>query len=279
MAVYRAAYRSYDARAPLRRLRFAPIARETLRPLLVRRSLLALIGVAWLPCIVRAVQIVVVSQFPQAARVLPIDARLFEHFLDQQIGLATLVALFGGAGLIANDRRSGGLLVYLSRPLTRLDYVLGKLTPLLALIGSVTLVPASGLLLLAVAVAPEQWPLSRLTGTAAAVAAQSAVIAVVLSLMMLAFSALCRSARAAGLTVFALLASLEVLQGILRHALRTPAAALLSIRADLRLVGATLFSAPDGPVPSWQGALVLLGVILACVSVIRARVRAVEIVQ
>ena len=76
---------------------------------------------------VRVVQVYVVTRFPEAGRVLPVDGRLFGEFLNQQIGFTLLLSIFGGAGLIANDLRTGAILVYLSRPLTRRDYVLGKL--------------------------------------------------------------------------------------------------------------------------------------------------------
>jgi len=47
--------------------------------------------------------------------------------------------------------------VYLSRPLTRRDYVLGKLGVLMLLNLSVTLVPALLLYLIALALAPDQF--------------------------------------------------------------------------------------------------------------------------
>ena len=61
------------------------------------------------------------------------DGAVFAQFLNWQILLGLLLTIFGGAGLIANDLRTGAILVYLSRPLTRRDYVLGKLCVLLAL--------------------------------------------------------------------------------------------------------------------------------------------------
>ena len=71
---------------------------------------------------------------------LPVDGRLFGEFLAQQIGVhAVPHRSSAGAGLIANDLRTGAILVYLSRPLTRRDYVLGKLGVLMALNLSVTL--------------------------------------------------------------------------------------------------------------------------------------------
>ena len=78
---------------------------------------------------------------------LPIDGRLFGEFLNQQIGFTILLSIFGASGLVANDLRTGAILAYLSRPLTRRDYVVGKLLVPLFLNLAVTLAP--GLLLYA----------------------------------------------------------------------------------------------------------------------------------
>ena len=134
-------------------MRFWPITREALRLILAKRAFIGLLVAAWIPFVVRVVQIYVVTRFPEAGRVLPVDGRLFGEFLNQQIGFTLLLSIFGGAGLIANDLRTGAILVYLSRPLTRRDYVLGKLGVLLALNLSVTLLP--GLVLYLIGLGPR----------------------------------------------------------------------------------------------------------------------------
>ena len=133
MPIYDQTYRRYEARGPLRALRFWPITREALRLVLVRRWFLALLAAAWLPFVVQVIRIYVVTRFPEANRILPVDGRLFGELLSWQAAFTMFVAIFGGAGLVANDLRTGAILVYLSRPLTRRDYVFGKLGVLLAL--------------------------------------------------------------------------------------------------------------------------------------------------
>ena len=127
MPIYDQGYIRYEARGPLRQARFWPITREALRLVLVKRWFLALLTAGFIPFVVRVVQIYVVTQYPQADRVLPIDGRLFGEFLNQQIGFTILLSIFGASGLVANDLRTGAILAYLSRPLTRRDYVVGKL--------------------------------------------------------------------------------------------------------------------------------------------------------
>ncbi|HWD37266.1 MAG TPA: ABC transporter permease subunit [Fimbriimonas sp.] len=50
----------------------------------------------------------------------------FVHGMSYAQHLVLVVALMTGAGAIANDNRANALLVYLSKPCTKFDYVLGK---------------------------------------------------------------------------------------------------------------------------------------------------------
>ena len=62
-------------------------------------------------------------------------------FYEGTTFLICLIAIFVGAGLIANDKRSKASSLYLSRPMRRLDYVLGKLLVVPGLIALVSFVP------------------------------------------------------------------------------------------------------------------------------------------
>ena len=90
--------------------------------------------------------------FPsQAGTIFGVNPHMFRSFLDQQSVFVFFMSVWAGAGLIANDRRANALQIYLAKPLTRTEYILGKLSVLLAFLLSVTLVP--GLLLLIMQVA------------------------------------------------------------------------------------------------------------------------------
>ena len=135
-------------------------------------------------------QIYVVTRFPEAGRILPVDGRMFGEFLNQQVGLTLLLSVFGGAGLIASDLQSGAILVYLSRPLTRRDYVLGKLGVLLALNLGVTLVPALALYGIGTAVAPQEYLRWDRAWIGPAIVIDALLIASVVSFVALAVSSL-----------------------------------------------------------------------------------------
>ena len=50
-------------------------------------------------------------------------AETFRQFLEQQEIFVFFVTVYVGAGLIANDRRANALQIYLSKPLTRAEYI------------------------------------------------------------------------------------------------------------------------------------------------------------
>jgi ABC-2 type transport system permease protein len=281
MPIYDQSYRRYEAREPLRKARFWPITREALRLVLARRWFLALLAVAWLPFLFQVGRIYFVTRFPEVGRMLPVDGRLFGDYLGTQLLPSLMVTIFAGAGLVANDLRTGAILVYLSRPLTRRDYVLGKLLVVVGLVLSITLVPGLLLYLTALALAPGQFFKWELAWIGPAIVLYAVLIALALSLAALAISSLSKSARVAGLGFFGLLVGLEAIHNILRQAFDRPEAALISIMTDLQAIGRPLFGIVGRrellPWPWAAAALVVIG--LGCLAILRARVRAVEIVR
>ncbi len=65
----------------------------------------------------------------------------FLHAFSYSQLILMVVALLVGVGTIANDNRSNALLVYLSKPCSRFDYVFGKWLGIFLLITGVSLVP------------------------------------------------------------------------------------------------------------------------------------------
>src|SRR5687767_9953301 len=110
------------------------------------RKFLGLLLAAWLPFIVRAVQIYLSANIPQAAVLAP-TALTFGDFIDQQGIFVFFITIYVGSGLIANDRRANALQIYLSKPLTRVEYIAGKLVTLLVFLTTVTWLPAMLLLM------------------------------------------------------------------------------------------------------------------------------------
>lgn len=281
--IYEQHYRRLDASIPLRTQRWIPIAREGLKALFARRAYLALMALAWLPVLVRLVQVYFATRFPEARRIVPIDARLFSDFLGQQIPMMLLMAALGGAGLIANDMRTGGLLLYLSRPLTLRDYITGKLTILVVTLSMVTLIPGLALFFSARSLAPDVLGDVGSLLLVPKIILQSLVMVLPTAALILAMSALARSTRLAGLGFFFVFLGAEVTRGIVSRATRSPYATLISIQQCMRRISEAVFDLKPTRVlpglPPELAAAVLLALFVACILVLRTRVRAVEIVR
>jgi ABC-2 type transport system permease protein len=76
-----------------------------------------------------------------------IDGQFFAYLINTQGALAFLLVAWVGPGLVAPDLANNALPLYLSRPFSRAEYVLGRVTTLLLLGSIITWVP--GLLLFA----------------------------------------------------------------------------------------------------------------------------------
>src|SRR5437870_11452239 len=146
MPLHDQGYRRYGgSKAPLRQ-GWTVIARAGIRTMFAKRAFLGLLLLAWFPFFVRAVQFYAAANLPQAALLAP-TAETFRQFLDQQETFVFFVTVYVGAGLIANDRRATALQIYLSKPLTRAEYVFGKMAILVTFLLLVTWVPAIVLLI------------------------------------------------------------------------------------------------------------------------------------
>ena len=172
---------------------------------------------AWAPFVVRAVQIYVASTNLPVAEFLATTPETFRDFLAQQRLFVFLVTI-GQAGLIADDRRTNALQLYLSKPLTRVEYILGKLVPPLVYVLAVTLVPALLLLLLQIVFAGSLTFLRANLFLLPAITLYSLIQALLSAFAILALSSLTKSRRFVSImyagVIFFTAAMYQALRGI-----------------------------------------------------------------
>jgi ABC-2 type transport system permease protein len=272
-------YRRYaGTRAPLGRA-WAVIAMAGIRTLLARRAFIGLLLLSWIPFIVRCVQIYAATNVPQAATMFGVDARMFRQFLEQQQTFLFFITVYAGAGLIANDRRVNALQIYLSKPLTRLEYVCGKLAILVAFLLFVTFVPAMLLLVVQVMFSGSVAFLLDNIFLVPAITLFSGLQVAAVAVVMLALSSLSRSSRYVGVLYAGLIFFSEAIYGILYGLTRDSRLAFVSMRRNLAQIGDFIFRLPPQfqmPVALAFVAVALL--IAASVLILKRRVRGVEVV-
>jgi ABC-2 type transport system permease protein len=155
---------------------------------------------------------------PAAAR-RTVWSRLLLAFMraPQAMLLAVVVGLVAPR-LIADDLRAKAWLFYFTRPLSRLDYILGKLGVLAVIVSLITLLPAIALWLVGVLVSPSisvavgTWDLPlRIIAAALAVTLPTALLA-------LAYSSLTAETRIAAFAWFATWVACWIAHGALSAA-------------------------------------------------------------
>jgi len=278
MPIHDQGYRRYSgSRAAVGR-GWMVIARAGIRTMFAKRAFLGLLLLAWLPFLVRAVQFYFAANLPQA-QVLAPTAETFRQFLDQQEIFVFFVTVYVGAGLIANDRRANALQIYLSKPLSRVEYVFGKLAILMAFLLLVTWVPAIALLLVQMAFAGNVSFLARNVFLFPAITVFSFLEVIMVSATMLALSSLSNSSRYVGVMYAAVMFFSGAVYGVLFLATRSTALSWVSFTANLTQIGNLIFRLPpkyDTPWPLSLGVIVAIVVISGVV--LDRRVRGVEVV-
>src|SRR5262245_60171381 len=147
MPIHDQSYRRYGGGKATPGAAWMVIARAGILNMVRKRIFIALMLFAWLPFIVRAAQIYGAVNFPQAS-ILALSAETLREYLEQQNFFVFFVTIWVGAGLIASDRRANALQIYLSKPLTRSEYIAGKVAVLFFFLMLVTWLPAMLLLLI-----------------------------------------------------------------------------------------------------------------------------------
>jgi ABC-2 type transport system permease protein len=254
------------------------IASTTIRAEIRRRRVIMLLLVAWLPFLVRAVMFYVAANFQQAS-FLAATPQSFREFLDWQNIFVFFVTILIGSGLIADDRRTNALQIYLSKPLTRFEYVAGKMAVLGAFLVFVTWVPTMLLLFLQMMFAGSTQFLRDNLFLFPAITLFCLVQVVVSALAVLALSSLSRSRRFVAILYAAIIFFTQAMERALVAMTGSSLWGLLSPESTLDVLADSVFRlevARTAPVP---GAIaVLVGLVVASIVVLERRVRGVEVV-
>jgi ABC-2 type transport system permease protein len=254
------------------------IAGSGIRTFLAKRAFLGLLLLSWMPFFARALQIYASTNLPQAS-FLTLTPETFREFLEQQGIFVFFITVYVGSGLIANDRRANALQIYLSKPLARTEYVLGKLAVLMSFLLLVTWVPGILLLIVQALFAGTfrfvvdnvyLFPAITLVAFIETTAAAAA---------MLALSSLSHSSRYVGILYAALIFFSQALFNVLRFVTGGSTIAWVSVEANLNQVARTIFRQPLlYETPWFVSLLVIVGLVVGSGFVLERRVRGVEIV-
>lgn len=215
-------------------------------------------------------------------RFLPIDKQFFHFGTWFQGALSFVLVLLVGPALVSPDLRNNGLALYLSRPFSRSEYVLGKLSVLLILLSAITWIPGMLLFLFQSYLDGGAWFAEHLR-LGFAIFAGGWVWILFLSILTLAVSAWVKwrpVARIAMLVIFFVSIGFA---GAVAEILDTWAGMLASPWFLIASVWANLFGIAVGdgdflPPPAAAWAALIAGSLI-CLWLLSRRIRAYEVVR
>jgi len=148
MAVYEQTYKRYAGPLTPEWSRFLIIPRHALRGTFNSKLFTAFFAVCFIPLLVEAILIYLRYNVGalgaltiNVRELVPVDAFFFEVWVNVQHSFAFLLALLIGPPMVSRDLRNNALPLYLCRPFSRTEYVIGKMSVLLILLSLITWIP------------------------------------------------------------------------------------------------------------------------------------------
>ena len=289
MAVYERIYRRYTGELTPPRFRFLVLPRYAYREVFKSRWFLIFFVLCFVPPLIFAVGIYLRHNLTflelfslQTGDFLKIDNTLFRQMLIGQGVMSLLLTVFVAPAMISSDLRNNALPLYLSRPFTRFEYLLGKATVLAVLISAVTWVPL--LLLFVLQASMETGWFQQYAWVILSILTGSGLWILLMCLLGLSVSAWVKWKAVARLSIFALFFVSGTVAGLFNLLFNSqidkPWGNLLSIFQVMRSVWLGLFGeGASSSVPVWSAWIALAFILLLSTWLLSRKVRAYEVVK
>src|SRR5215475_5249018 len=290
MAVYKRTYKAYTGALTPEWSRFLVLSRFSFATLFDSRIFTAFTVLCFMPFLI-GLAFIYISHSLTAQLVLgisarnpvPIDGTWFVMYLAVQSWLGFFLAAWCAPGLIAQDLANNALPLYLSRPLSRPEYLVGKITVLATLLSCITWVPALVLFLLQAEMEGHGWGWDNIH-IAGSIFVSAWLFIALISLVSMALSVWMKwriTATAAMLALFFVVPGFGV---AIDQVLRVHWGRLLSLGFDLMLTWAHMFGVQDrfrgsADVPVWEAWATIFMVCWLAVLLLNKRLRAKEVVR
>ena len=287
MAVYKRNYRPYDGPLTDERWRFLVLPRYAFSQIFESRLFTSFFVLSFVPSLVAGVIIylhhnlnaLTAMDLNAAKDLLPINAIFFQWVLWIQTTATFFITAFVGPGLISPDLVNNALPLYLSRPFTRTEYVLGKMMVLVTLSSVVTWIPSFLLILLHTGLVGAGWLWENLR-IPAAIFAASWIWILTISLLSLAISAFVKWKPIAGFLHFGIFFVAAGFGEFTNEILETTWGTLLQLPLMMDWISDWLFlSKLPADFPIAAAWLSMLGVCVISLALLARKIRACEVVR
>ena len=305
MAVLERSYKRYEGVLSPEWSRFLIIPRHALRHVFRSKLFTGFYVISFVTPLVFAILIYLRHNAEALAimnlsvvNVLPIDARFFQAFVMAQGWIGFILAILIGPQQVSRDLTNNALPLYLCRPFTRTEYVVGKMSIVILLLSTITWVP--GLILFLLQSYLEGWSwFSENIPIASAIFLGSVVWIILLALLTQTISAWVRWRIAASAGLIGLFFIPSVFAEILNQLLETHWGHIISLAALIQNVWAGLFgtfvrqptavramrngrvisTAVMSEPPLWASWMMLFLICALCLLLLSRKVKAYEVVK
>lgn len=291
MAVYKRTYKAYTGPTTPHWSRFLVLSRFSFATLFDSRLFTAFTAICFLPFLL-GFAFIYIAHSPTVqlifgintlrAHPIAIDGPWFVTYLAVQSWLGFFLTAWCAPGLIAQDLANNALPLYLSRPLSRAEYLLGKITVLAALLSCITWVPALILFFLQAEMEGHGWGWENIS-IAGAILVSAWLFIALISLVSMALSVWMKWRIAATAAMLALFFVVPGFGVAIDQILRVHWGRLLSLPFDVMVIWFHLFGAPGrfsrGTVPVWEAWATVFMVCWLAILLLDKRLRAKEVIR
>lgn len=309
MAVYEHLYGAYEGESHTARSRFLVIPRYALREVFKSKLFVTIFILGFIYPLVATILVYLHHNANALAllhinvsELLPIDASFFLTFVEMQSASAFILTILVAPPLISRDLSNNALPLYLCRPISRAEYVLGKMAVIVFLLSLVTWIPGWLLFFFQASLAGLAWLWANLWMIGAIFLGCMAWI-ILLSLLSLAVSSLVKWRVVASGALLGLFFVPGAFGGIVNQLFLTRVGHLLSLWTTTKSLWSGLFGLfvresghiggtvgdpiHDGQYadiallepPLWVSWLVISLVCAVCVWLLARKVRAYEVIK
>ena len=291
MAVYKRTYKAYGGAHTPAWSRFAVLARYGLATLFNSRPFTAYAVLCLLPFLGGLIFIYVVHSTSVQA-LLNINFRTtqlinnywFLVFLGWEGWMGFLLTAWGAPGMISKDFANHSIQLYLSRPLSRVEYLLGKVSVLGILLSCTTWIPALVLFLVQAQLQGNGWGWANLWLAGSIVVAALLGIALI-SLLAMALAVWVRWRIAATALMIGTFFLLPAFGEVFDLILRTHWGRLINFTYVMMVIWSSLFRVPEQQrhfakldlVPLWSAWATVFVVCAICLWLLHRRLKAREV--
>jgi ABC-2 type transport system permease protein len=299
MAVYKQTYRGYDGPLTPAWSRFLILPRHAFEEMRRSRFFTMFFLVTMLAPLIFALIIYVQHNLSvlkmleaRGGDLISVNSQFFMNLLGWQSMMTFFLAAFVGPGQISPDLANNALPLYLARPFSRTEYVLGKMSVLLILMSIMTWIPELLIFGLQGYLDGGGW-MGRNLHIASAVFLGSWIWMLLISLLALALSAWVKWKPMAGALLFGVFFVAGGFGGIINAILRTRWGHLLNMSHLIGSVWVSLFETPmhrgsgavffrvaqAEEVPIWCCWMALLAICGFCLYLLARKIRGAEVVR